>query len=357
MIEGLKPLREARVLVTGHTGFKGAWAIALLQSLGAKVYGFSQPAPTQPSLFEESGAQARIEHRIGDIRDTDALHDAIARWRPDCILHLAAQSLVLEGLRDPVGTYATNVQGTVNVVEAARNAPSVRTLVVATSDKCYRPSVAALHEDDPLGGHDPYSASKACAELVVEGYRPLLTRPGAPIVATVRAGNVIGGSDWAAHRLFPDLARAMLADRRLIVRHPEAIRPWQHVLDALMGYCILLARGLDGDTSIARAWNFGPDVGRPINVREGIALFVRGYGSEVELVLDATAVPENPVLLLDSASSRKLLAWHPVFNAERAIAETATFYRRRAAGEDVSTLLEDAVGSFTSAAQRESAQR
>ncbi len=350
MIEGLKPLRGTRVLVTGHTGFKGAWAIALLRALGARVYGFSLPPPTQPSLFEESGASARIEHRLGDIRDADALRDAIAQWQPECVLHLAAQSLVLEGLSDPVGTYATNVQGTVNVVEAVRNAPSVRVLVVATSDKCYRPSLAALREDDPLGGHDPYSASKACAELVVEGYRALLKRGHGPIVATVRAGNVIGGSDWAAYRLFPDLARAMLGERRLVVRHPQAIRPWQHVLDALLGYCILLSRGLRGDATVARAWNFGPDDGRPLSVREGIALFVQGYGSEVEVVLDKAAVPENPVLLLDSASSRELLAWHPVFSAERAIAETATFYRRRAAGEKVSELLDEAVASFVHAA-------
>lgn len=357
MIEGLKPLRGACVLVTGHTGFKGAWAIALLQSLGAKVCGFSLSPPTEPSLFEESGASARIEHRIADIRDAGALRDALAQWQPDAILHLAAQSLVLEGLRDPVGTYATNVQGTVNVVEAARNAPSVRTLIVATSDKCYRPSVVPLREGDPLGGHDPYSASKAGAELIVEGYRPLFERSGAPIVATVRAGNVIGGSDWAAYRLFPDLARAMLADRRLTVRHPEAIRPWQHVLDALLGYCILLARGLDGDASIARAWNFGPDVGRPINVRAGIALFVQAYGSDVEITLDGAAVPENPVLLLDSASSRELLGWRPVFAAERAIGETAAFYRRRAAGERVSDLLEESVTSFMRAAQNEGATR
>jgi CDP-glucose 4,6-dehydratase len=333
-----------RVFVTGNTGFKGAWSVALLQSLGATVTGYSLPPPSSPSLFEEARLAQRFSWVNGDIRDVDALRAAIREARPDCVLHMAAQSLVIEGFKDPVGTFSTNVTGTVNVLEASRGIDSIRFVLVVTTDKCYRPSAHPLRESDPLGGHDPYSASKAGAELVVEGYRPLFGDAGnGPIIATARAGNVIGGGDWSANRLIPDLARAMLGDRKIAVRHPDAIRPWQHVLDALSGYCMLMSRGVRGDRSVGRPWNFGPEIEPRLSVREAIDAFAQAYGQPLAIETVASTIPENPLLLLDATESRRMLGWKPMFDAREALAQAAAFYRERAGGGSAGELLDRSI--------------
>jgi CDP-glucose 4,6-dehydratase len=346
----LKRLDGRRIFVTGHTGFKGAWTIVLLRHLGAHVTGYSLDPPTSPSLFEEAGLASYVDHHIGDVRDLDGLRAAMLRAAPDAVIHLAAQSLVLEGLADPIGTYATNVMGTAHVLEAMRGLDSVRATLIVTSDKCYRPGAHAMREDDPLGGHDPYSASKAAAEIVVEGYRPLFA-PATPILMTARAGNVIGGGDWSANRLLADLARAMLAQGRVTLRHPGAIRPWQHVLDALNGYVALLWRALDGDTTMARAWNFGPARDDHATVADVVRLFADAYGAPLVLTVDEAAVAENPALMLDSTRAHADLGWRPVFDVAGAVRDAASFYRRRAAGERALDLLAERVDEYLKLAE------
>lgn len=342
----MRSLCGARVFLTGHTGFKGAWAVAMLRELGAEVTGFSLPAPTVPSLFEEARIAATMQHEEGDVRHLERLSAAMQCAQPDLVIHMAAQSLVIEGLDDPVGTFATNVQGTVHVLEAIRTTRSVRAAVIVTSDKCYEPSLRGLHESDPLGGHDPYSGSKAAAEIVVESYREAFFRSGKPVIASVRAGNVIGGGDWSHYRIVADLARAMLDGRRLTLRHPNAIRPWQHVADALNGYFTVAARALQGDRDVARAWNFGPSEDAHIPVRELVERFARAYGVGLATSVEGGAAPENPTLILDSGDARRYLGWRPKLDLTKTIDETAIFYRLRAEGTDCRTLLQEQVRRF-----------
>lgn len=336
-----------RIFVTGHTGFKGAWLVALLERLGAKVTGYSLAPPTTPSLFEEAGLASRIEHRIGDVRDGDALAHAMRAAKPEAVLHLAAQSLVLEGLADPVTTYATNVMGTVNAIEAIRATDSVRAAVVVTSDKCYEPATRALREGDPLGGHDPYSASKAAAEIVVEGYRPLLD-PSRAVIATARAGNVIGGGDWADDRIVPDAVRACFGSKTLRLRHPDAVRPWQHVFEALDGYLVLAERACTGDRSVACAWNFGPSPTRNIPVRTLVGAVVDRIGATIAIEVDARPAPaESPALALDSGKAERELGWRAGLELDDVVAYTADWYRSYYAGDDALQLSRAQLASFS----------
>jgi len=314
--------------------------------LRADVVGFSLPAPTAPSLFEAAGLVNGIEHYEGDIRDYAALLSAMRDAAPDVVIHMAAQSLVLDGLHDPVGTFATNVQGTVHVLEAIKNVPSIRAAVIVTSDKCYEPAARPLRERDPLGGHDPYSGSKACAEIAVQSYRESFFRSNGPVLACVRAGNVIGGGDWSNHRIVADLARAMQADRRITLRHPKAIRPWQHVADALCGYLAVADRALEGDRSMARAWNFGPDKDAHVTVEALVSRFATAYGQPVDISVESAAAAENPVLMLDSSAARDVLGWRPKFDIDDTVYETADFYRRLADGEPAQTLLSEQIRRF-----------
>lgn len=343
-------LRGARVFLTGHTGFKGAWMVAMLRELGASVAGFSLPPPTSPSLFDEANLGSLLERDVrGDICDLAELTRAMQEAAPDLVLHMAAQPLVLTSVDDPVGTFSTNVQGTVNVLQAVRSAPAVRAAVVITSDKCYDPSPSALTERAPLGGHDPYSASKAAAEIVVEAYRRTYFANSGTVVASVRAGNVIGGGDWSQYRIVPDLARAFLHDRKIVLRHPDAVRPWQHVADALHGYLLVAQRALRGDAGVARGWNFGPLRSEHVPVREVVDRFCDAYGAALQCEVTGEALPENPALVLDSSDARQLLEWEPRLSFDRAIAESAAFYRERAGGKPVSELLRDQVRRFLGA--------
>lgn len=320
-----------RVVVTGHTGFKGTWLGHWLAELGAEVTGVGlEPAADRPSLFQATGLAGRVDSRILDVRSRDRLAALLEASEPEIVFHLAAQPLVLASLEDPVATFQTNVLGTVNLLESARRLPSLRALVVVTSDKCYLRPDRRCREDDPLGGHDPYSASKACAEMVVEAYRCCFHPPAAGVgLATARAGNVIGGGDFSPGRLLPDLMRAYEAGRPAVLRHPAAVRPWQHVLDALSGYLLLAERLSQEPSGFARAWNFGPDEGAPAwtaaqvadaaaaRFGAGAGWWAAGTGQGVEV----------PTLLLSSERARHRLGWRSRLATPDAVAWAVDGYR------------------------------
>jgi CDP-glucose 4,6-dehydratase len=303
--------RGRRVLLTGHTGFKGAWLALCLHELGAAVTGFGGPPPTEPSLFARARVDELLEDLRGDVRDPAAVAAVARATRPDVVFHLAAQALVARGFADPAGTFATNVGGTVNVLEATRGVPAV----IVTSDKCYAPGPGRHAEDDPLGGEDPYSASKAAQEHVVAAYRAAFDLP----LATVRAGNAIGGGDFAPGRLVPDLARAQAAGAAVAIRHPDAVRPWQHVLNPLAGY-LRVAEGLLAGEPVAEAWNFGPEPGDERPVR----WLVERWG--VPMVEAPAEAREAPALRVDSAKARRRLGWRPHWDLAATLDATKALY-------------------------------
>lgn len=343
-----------RVLLTGHTGFKGAWQVQWLHRLGAQVYGYGLPPAATPNLYTEAGIDSLLAGEwLADIRDPAAMMQAVAAAQPDIIFHLAAQPLVRASYRDPVETYATNVMGTVHLLEAARRCASVRAIVLVTTDKCYenREWAWGYRESDPLGGHDPYSASKACAELVAASYRQAFFGTG-PLLATARAGNVIGGGDWSADRLLPDAARAVAAGTPLIIRSPQATRPWQHVLESLHGYLLLAERLFAGDTSCARAWNFGPDSSGASSVEQVLTELQRHWPA-LAWQLDpaaATAPHEAGYLHLDASLARQQLGWQTTWPLAARLAHTADWYRRHQDGcASARTLCTEQIELFTQA--------
>jgi len=332
--------RGRRVLVTGHTGFKGAWLALWLQSMGADVTGLSRGVPTTPSLYELArvGAGMAAEH-AADVRDAAAVSAALAASAPEVVLHLAAQPFVRRSFREPRETYETNVLGTVNVLEAVREAGGVQAVVVVTSDKCYdnREQPRAFVEDDPMGGHDPYSNSKGCAELVTDAYRrSFFSAQGSGTrVASGRAGNVIGGGDWGEDRLIPDIMRAALSGAPIPIRNPEAVRPWQHVLNPLGGY-LRLAEALGEEPRHASGWNFGPadDDVRP--VRWIADRLTELWPGELRWELDPGPHPhEARHLALDSTKARRELGWAPAWDLEEALARIVEWYRELDAGGDM----------------------
>lgn len=328
--------RGRRVLVTGHTGFKGSWLSLWLHALGAEVTGFALPPPSEPSLFATARIDELIAHHEGDVRDMTALRAAVDASRPEAIFHLAAQPLVRLSYREPVETYATNVMGTVHLLEAARRAPDVKAIVCVTSDKCYenREWVWPYRENDPMGGHDPYSSSKGCAELVAAAYRSSFFANG-PGLATVRAGNVIGGGDWAADRLIPDLVRAFEAGAAPLIRSPNAVRPWQHVLEALGGYLQIAERLLAGERQFADAWNFGPadDDTRPVSWI--VERMRAAWGGAPQPQADhGSRVHEAGLLRLDCSKARAALGWRPALNLEQALDWIVEWHKAIGRGED-----------------------
>jgi CDP-glucose 4,6-dehydratase len=325
------------VLLTGHTGFKGSWLSLWLQSLGAEVAGFSLDIPTTPSLFELGHVAEGMRSIVGDIRDYGAVEAALAECEPEVVIHMAAQSLVRRSFADPRETYATNVMGTVNVLEAIRAKGDVRVVVNVTSDKCYenREWDWGYREDEPMGGHDPYSNSKGCAELVTAAFRRSFFHNGETRLASVRAGNVIGGGDWGEDRLLPDLMRAALAGETVPIRNPTAVRPWQHVLNPLSGY-LTLAQALWDRAELAGAWNFGPsdEDARPVSwiVDE---LGERWPGG-VRWVPDEGSNPhEAHQLKLDSSRARARLGWRPAWNLDAALDAIVGWYGAYADSRDV----------------------
>ena len=328
-----------RVFVTGHTGFKGSWLSLWLESLGAEVHGYALDPPTEPSLFAQAQIEGRMAgHVISDVRDLGTLEAMMASARPEIVFHLAAQPLVRRSYAEPVETYAVNVMGTVNLLEAARRLGSVTALVNVTTDKCYdnKEREQGYGEEEPLGGHDPYSSSKACSELVTAAYRTSFHGEGRPWIASGRAGNVIGGGDWAVDRLVPDILRALDAGEMLIVRHPDAVRPWQHILESLSGYIALAERLAKDGGAFARAWNFGPNEADARPVR-WIVEHIKSLCPELEWRTDEAqgGLHEAGFLKLDSARARAELGWHPRWPLPVALDKSVEWHRDWRAGQDV----------------------
>ena len=332
--------RGKRILVTGHTGFKGGWLCLWLRQLGAEVTGVALHRPPQgPDMFHSVDLGGLVDHRIADIRDAAAFDAACADLRPDLVFHLAAQALVRPSYDDPVETFATNVTGTAVVLDAVRRLPSARGVVVVTSDKCYenREWEWPYRETDALGGADPYSASKGCTELVAAAFRrSYFSSPDGCQLATVRAGNVIGGGDNSLDRLLPDVVRATMAGTAVTIRNPASVRPWQHVLEPLAGYLMLGARLLGEDAPrFAEAWNFGPSADGFIDVEEIARHFQRAWGPGVAQIAFGRR-PDDPheagLLTLDSSKAHARLGWRPRLSTEEAVTMSAEWYRAYARG-------------------------
>ncbi len=345
-----------RVLVTGHTGFKGSWLSLWLHSLGAEVTGFALPPPTEPSLFEAARIGELVRHVEGDVRDLAALQKAVAEARPEVVFHLAAQPLVRLSYEEPVETYATNVMGTVHLLEAVRQASGVMAVVSITSDKCYenREWVWPYRESDPMGGHDPYSSSKGCAELVTAAWRSSYFAHEGPLLASVRAGNVIGGGDWAADRLVPDLVRAFEAGLSPLIRSPDSVRPWQHVLEALGGYLLLAERLLAGERDFAEGWNFGPadEDARPVSWIVDRMRAAWGGGA-ADALPDTGARPHEAGLLrLDCSKARAALGWRPALRLEQALDWIVGWHKAVGAGEDARAVTLAQIADYSAASSR-----
>jgi CDP-glucose 4,6-dehydratase len=341
--------RGKKVFITGHTGFKGAWLCLLLRQLEAQVRGYSLPAPTNPSLFELAKIKKIVPTVIGDVRDLPKLTSALKRSKAEIVIHMAAQSLVRESYRNPVETYSTNVMGTVNILEAIRAAKHVRAAIIVTSDKCYenRETGQSYREDCPMGGHDPYSNSKGCAELVTAAYRDSFFKEGPTAIASARAGNVIGGGDWAGDRLIPDIVRAFGEKKPVIIRNPNSVRPWQLVLEPLAGYLALAEALFERGHAAAEAWNFGPAAGDARPVSWIVDRLVKQWGDTAAWNLSAGKHPhEAHFLKLDARKARSRLGWKPRTNLATALDWIVEWYRRWSAGEDARKLSEMQIVRF-----------
>lgn len=331
-----------RVLVTGHTGFKGSWLCLWLQQLGAQVSGLALQPPTSPSLFDEAGVGAGMNSIIADIRDYDSVLAALTACQPEIIIHMAAQPLVKLSYSEPIATYATNVMGVVHVLEAARQTASVRAIVNVTTDKCYENKewLWGYREDEPMGGHDPYSNSKGCAELVTSAYRDSYFRSSGIALGSARAGNVIGGGDWAADRLIPDILRAFEKQQPVQIRNPHATRPWQHVLEPLSGYLRLAEclYGASGQT-FAEGWNFGPHDEDARPVQWIVEHMVGVWGGTASWHVDGTDHPhEANYLKLDIAKARAGLGWQPKWRLATALEKITQWHQAWLHGQDMQAL-------------------
>lgn len=325
-----------RVFVTGHTGFKGSWLTQWLLLLGAEVTGYSIGVPTQPSLWESLSLSGQIQDVRGDVRRSQDVQTAMDKAAPEVVIHMAAQALVLPSYADPLTTFETNVMGTANVLEAARHCPSVRSVVIVTTDKCYANNEwqYGYREADALGGYDPYSASKAAAEMVVASYRSSFFDAGETSgkttgVASVRSGNVIGGGDWAADRLVPDCIRALAEEKPVVVRNPGSVRPWQHVLEPLSGYLWLGALLARDPAQYGGAWNFGPDPESAVSVEQLVSHVCQAWGGSArfETATSAQALSEAGILRLGCTKARSQLGWLPAYDVSEAVRQTVTWYR------------------------------
>ena len=337
-----------RVFLTGHTGFKGSWLALWLLDMGAVVQGYSLEPPTNPSLFEVLKLKSSLDSRISDIRDRVALTKAITEFQPDVVFHLAAQPLVRESYLYPVETFETNVMGTVNLLDSIRSCESVRSVVVITTDKCYENKewVWGYRENEAMGGYDPYSSSKGCSELVISSYRRSFFNPveygikHSVSIASARAGNVIGGGDWAKDRLIPDILSAVMEPKPVIIRSPNAIRPWQHVLEPLSGYLLLAQRLYQDGVIFADAWNFGPNDSDAKSVEWIVKKMCGLWKDNRGYVIDSNPQPhEASYLKLDCSKARQILGWNPVWNLEtslKKIVEWAEHYRIGSNMENIS---------------------
>lgn len=319
-----------KVLITGHTGFKGSWLSFWLKMLGAEVCGYSLSPETSPNLFENLKLENLIESNIGDIRDLESFESVVKGFQPEAVFHLAAQSLVRRSYREPVETYTTNVIGTVNILEAIRRVDCVKSVVIATTDKVYKNNEWhwAYRENERLGGFDPYSNSKACAELAVDSYRNSFFQESETFIATARAGNVIGGGDWSEDRLLPDVFRSLIFGEDLLVRNPNSVRPWQHTLEPLSGYLLLSQKLFEGESEFAEAWNFGPseDDSKSVGfILDGIKEL---WDEDVNWKIAEGKHPHEASLLkLDSAKARNKLKWRSALSLKEALELTTDWYK------------------------------
>ena len=340
-----------RVLLTGHTGFKGAWLTLWLNRLGAQVTGVSLPPVTEPNLFSLAGIDQRCEGYFCDITDRQKLHELIQCAQPEILFHLAAQSLVRPSYREPVSTFSTNVMGTANVLDALRGLDSIKAAIMITTDKVYHNHEWSwpYRENDVLGGHDPYSASKAASEIVIASYRDAFLRQQGVAVASARAGNVIGGGDWSEDRLIPDAVRYWQSGQPLEIRRPQSVRPWQHVLEPLAGY-LALAEQLCNRPEIAGAYNFGPEPQEATNVRQVIEMALSVYGQGRVHYGDGSEGPhEAGCLSLEIAKARNVLGYRPRWSLTEAVQRTFAWYRSQQQGERADILCEQEIAEFEAA--------
>lgn len=350
LVGALKALKGCRVLITGDTGFKGSWLSLWLSEAGAEVFGYALPAERSDDHFEALGLSRRIRHLDGDIRDADSLEAFFQEARPEIVFHLAAQALVRRSYRDPKETFDTNVGGSVNILECVRKSDSVRTLIYVTSDKCYRNRewIWGYRENDELGGRDPYSASKAAAELLFSAYSDSFfrERPGLGC-ATVRAGNVIGGGDWSEDRIVPDAMRALRERTPIVIRNPLATRPWQHVLEPLGGYLLLAGALRDKPKEFSGPWNFGPDFHAMRTVRDLSGRIAEAWGGgSVEVQSRTGDLHEAGLLHLNSEKARHELRWQPRWNFERTVDETVQWYKSVRGGEPTAKVSSAQIRSY-----------
>lgn len=318
-----------KVLITGATGFKGTWLSIWLNRLGAEVIGYSLEPPANPSMFAICKLKDEITNIIGDVRDYSNLEKVFKKYKPDIVFHLAAQPLVRLSYKSPIETYETNIMGTVNLLEASRNSDSVKAVVVITTDKCYENKewVYGYRENDPMGGYDPYSSSKGCAELVVSAYRNSFYNESGIALASARAGNVIGGGDWAEDRLIPDFTRAVTENNAIVIRNPLATRPWQHVLEPLSGYLWLGASMLQDNKMYNSGWNFGPKDSDVLSVEQLLGIAIKSW-RKGSIEVDKSKLPhESHLLKLDISKAKAYLKWYPIYDVNKSVDITIQWYK------------------------------
>lgn len=328
--------QNKRVLITGHTGFKGSWLSLWLQKLGSEVIGYALTPSSSPSMFNETNVAVEMQSIIGDIRDFEAIKKALVSTKPEIIIHMAAQPLVRRSYIDPIETYSTNVMGTVHLLEAARHSDTVKAIVNVTSDKCYenKELLRGYIENDQMGGYDPYSNSKACSELISSAYRSSFMNPNqyadhGIALATARAGNVIGGGDWSEDRLIPDIIKKLLANNPITLRNPHAIRPWQHVLEPLSGYLKLAQRLYENTSSVAEAWNFGPEADDAKSVEWITKELIKAWGENTSYLTHVSEqhLHETNTLKLDCTKSKNKLGWKPKWNTEQVLTKICAWHK------------------------------
>jgi len=346
-----------KVFLTGHTGFKGSWLCLLLNHLGAKVYGYALQPPTQPSLYEIAKIDELVTSYIADVRDYQTLLKTLSEVQPDIVIHLAAQPLVRDSYKNPVDTYAINVMGTVHLLEAIRHTPSVRAVINVTTDKCYENKewLWGYRENEPMGGYDPYSNSKGCSELLTASFRNSFFNPKEygkthqVALASARAGNVIGGGDWAEDRLIPDFIRAIQHREKVVIRSPHAIRPWQHVLEPLSGYLLLASKLFTANCEYAEGWNFGPDDSDAKPVEWIINTICNLWGESASYVLDKNPQPhEATYLKLDCSKAKTRLGWAPKWNIETTLSKIVDWTKACYRGENMRSVCESQIEQYLS---------
>ena len=355
MVSGHSFWHGKSVFITGHTGFKGSWLALWLHSLGARISGYALPPSTDPSLYELLDLHSLVNSDLGDIGDFQGLKQALNNASPEVVFHLAAQPLVRASYQEPVETYGTNVMGAVHLLQAVRSTPSVRAVLIVTSDKCYenREWLWGYRENDRLGGHDPYSNSKACAELVTKAYTDSFFAPQRygehrVSIASARAGNVIGGGDWSQDRLLPDAMRAFVSNEPLSIRSPHAVRPWQHVLEPLWGYILLAERLCAEGPRFNGAWNFGPAAEGMASVKTVVDLAAAAWNQPTHVLIDAGPTPhEAGLLMIDATKSQQRLGWKPVFALAQAVQMVVTFTRAWQQGSDLRKHCLSNINEFT----------